>query len=245
MSQNPTLDTLLSHRSIRRFEETPLPDDHVRLAVAAGQQASTSSNVQAYSLLRVRDPERLAKLVELTGGQTKVARCGAFFVVCGDTRRHRLLAERARLPYATRFEGFLVAAIDATLFAQNLCVAFESMGYGICYIGGLRNDLGAVQRLLRFPRGVYPLFGLCVGVPAEDPSRRPRLAPEAVLFEEHYPDDESLLSQVADYDAVMREYYTSRGAAAGSWSEKIEAQFREAYRTSVAEHYREQGADLS
>ena len=25
--------------------------------------------------------------IDLTGGQTKVARCGAFFVVCGDTRR--------------------------------------------------------------------------------------------------------------------------------------------------------------
>ncbi|MGA0872255.1 MAG: NADPH-dependent oxidoreductase [Phycisphaerales bacterium] len=245
MNQNPTLDTLLSHRSIRRFEETPIPDGDVRLAVAAGQQASTSSNVQAYSLLRIRDADRLAKLVELTGGQAKVARCGAFFVVCGDTRRHRLLAERAELPYETRLEGFLVAAIDATLFAQNLCVAFESMGYGICYIGGLRNDLAAVQKLLRFPRGVYPLFGLCVGKPAEDPARRPRLAPEAVLFEEHYPDDETLLAGVRDYDASMREYYAARGAAAASWSEKIEAQFRQAYRTSVADYYRDQGADLT
>ena len=245
MSQNPTLDTLLAHRSIRRFEETPIPDEHVALAVAAGQQASTSSNVQAYSLLRIRDPERLSKLVELTGGQSKVARCGAFFAVCGDTRRHRVLAERAKLPYATRFEGFLVAAIDATLFAQNLCVAFESMGYGICYIGGLRNDLDAVQRLLRFPRGVYPLFVLCVGVPAEDPALRPRLAPDAVLFEEHYPDDETLLAHAARYDEVMREYYAARGSTGGSWSEKMEDQFRAAYRTSVAEHYREQGADFS
>lgn len=245
MSRNPTLDILLSHRSIRRFEETPVPDAHVRLAVEAGQQASTSSNVQAYSLLRIRDQSRLARLVELTGGQAKVARCGAFFVVCGDTRRHRLLAHRAGLPYEAKLEGFLVAAIDATLFAQNLCVAFESMGYGICYIGGLRNDLPAVQRLLEFPRGVYPLFGLCVGVPAEDPSRRPRLAPEAVLFEDRYPDDEALLAHAADYDAVMRAYYATRGAAAGSWSEKIEAQFREAYRTSVAEYYRSQGADFA
>ena len=240
---HPALELLLAHRSIRRFTEAPLPDEDVRSAVEAGQQASTSSNVQAYSLIRVRDRQRLERLVELTGGQTKVARCGGFFIVCGDTRRHRLLAERAGVPYATRLEGFLIAPIDATLFAQNLCVAFEGLGYGICYIGGLRNDLASVQKLMAFPRGVYPLFGLCVGVPAEDPDRRPRLEPEAVLFEEHYPDDETVLAGIARYDERMLEYYAARGVE-GSWSQRIESQFREPYRAALAEYYREQGAVL-
>jgi FMN reductase (NADPH) len=241
---SPTLDLLLQHRSIRRFKDTPIDDAHVRRAVQAGQQASTSSNVQAYSLLRVRDPKTLERLVELTGGQTKVARCGAFFVACGDTRRHRLLAARADLPYASHLEGFLVSVIDASLFAQNLCVAFESLGYGICYIGGVRNDLPAVQRLLHFPHGVYPLFGLCVGVPDEDPAPRPRLSPDAVLFEERYPDDAALLAGVDAYDDAMRGYYAARGTEGASWSQRIEAQFKAPYRTDAAAYYAAQGADL-
>jgi len=242
---NPAaLDLLLAHRSIRRFAEGEVPDEHVRLAVRAGQQASTSSNVQAYSMLRLRDPAVLERLVELTGGQAKVARCGAFFVVSGDVRRHRVLARKVGLPYQARLEGFLVAVIDASLFAQNLCVAFESMGYGICYIGGLRNDLPAVQKLLSLPEGVYPLFGLCVGIPAEDPAPRPRLAPEAVLFEERYPEDEALLASIDEYDRVMNAYYAERGSS-GTWSSKMESQFKEPYRTAVADFYRSQGADLS
>lgn len=239
-----TIETLLRHRSIRHFSPAPVAEEHVQLAVAAGQQASTSSNLQAYSLLRIRERETLEALVELTGGQAKVARCGAFFIVCGDSRRHRLLAERAGLPYDSRLEAFLVSVIDASLFAQNLCVAFESLGYGICYIGGLRNDLHAVQRLMGFPLGVYPLFGLCVGVPAEEPAARPRLPLPGVLFEERYPDDATLLQRIAEYDAATAEYYRQRGAPATDWSSRIEGYFRSASRPENAAYYRGQGAHL-
>lgn len=239
----PAIDTLLAHRSIRKFTDDPVADEHVRLAVAAGQQASTSSNVQAYSILRVREAAARDRLVELTGGQAKVARCGAFFVISGDTRRHRLLAARAGMPYRTRLEGFLVATIDASLFAQNLCVAFEALGYGVCYIGGLRNDLDGVRDLLEVPQGVYPLFGLCVGVPAENPAPRPRLASEAVLHEDRYPDEATLLADADAYDARMRGWYAERGLET-TWSERIERQFSEVHRTDVAEFYRTQGAEL-
>lgn len=249
MSHSPaaipeTIETLLQHRSIRRFSDAEVPDDHVRLAVAAGQQASTSSNLQAYALIRIRDLATRERLVELTGGQTKVARCGAFFVVCGDTRRHRLLAAEAGLPYEGRLEAFLVSVIDASLFAQNLCVTLESLGYGICYIGGLRNDLPAVQSLLAFPEGVYPLFGLCVGVPAEEPAPRPRLPASGVLFEERYPDDAEIMREIAAYDATMAAYYRERGGPDATWSSRVKGAFGSPSRPGLADYLRSQGADL-
>ena len=151
---NDTISLMMRHRSIRRYMPEPVPDHHVRQAVEAGQAASTSSAVQAYSLIQVTDPDHRQRLAELTGPQEKVARSGAFFIVCGDARRHRLFAERAGERYAARLEGFLLAVIDATLFAQNLVLAFESLGYGVCYIGGLRNQLPEVDRLLAVPEGI-------------------------------------------------------------------------------------------
>ena len=103
------------------------------------------------------------------------------------------LRVRDGAPHSARLEAFLLAVIDATLFAQNLVLAFESLGYGICYIGGLRNHIAEVDRLLGLPTGVYPLYGLCVGVAAEQPMARPRLPLEAVYFEGRYPDDETML----------------------------------------------------
>lgn len=243
---NATIETLLAHRSIRKFADEPVPESHIQDAVRAGQAASTSSAVQAYCVIRVRDDAQRRRLVTLTGNQEKVAQCGAFFVVCGDVRRHRVIAERAGREYHSRLEGFLVAVIDATLFAQNMCVALESMGYGICYIGGVRNHLPEVDALLGLPHGVYPLFGLCVGVPAEEPGPRPRLPVEAVLFDGAYPSDEELVRSLDGYDRAYESYLRERGARSPhGWSQGIAEKYLEAVRTDIGDYYLSKGADLT
>ena len=100
------LDLLGAHTSVRRFQRRPLEDSLVRRAVAAAQMASTSSHIQAYSLLRIRDTESRARLADLTGGQAQVSEAGAFFVICGEVRRHALAAERAGAPLARNLESF-------------------------------------------------------------------------------------------------------------------------------------------
>lgn len=241
---NATLALLHRHRSIRRFTDEAVPEEDLARAVAAAQMASTSSAVQAYCAIRVTDTARRARLVELTGGQTKVAACGAFLVVCGDSRRHRLVAERLGRPHEENLESFLVAVVDASLFAQNLAVALESMGYGICYIGGLRNEPKAMDELLALPHGVYPLFGLCVGRPAEGPAERPRLPLEAVLFEDRYPDDATMLETIARYDRHYAEYMRERSADATGWSERMAAKYATRERDALAGYYRSKGASL-
>ena len=238
------IELMMRHRSIRRFEDVSVPEEHIHQAIEAGQMGSTSAGIQSYCVMQITDEGSLAKLVEFTGNQTKVARCGAFFIICGDTRRHRLLAEREELPYDTRCEAFLLSVVDATIFAQNMSLAFESMGYGICYIGGLRNDLPGVQKLLRFPEGIYPLFGMCTGRPADEPLLRPRIAPKGVLFEEQYPDDQSMLEELEAFDAVMLQYFRDRGAGDRIWTQEMVDKFASPRRTDVAPLYVAQGANL-
>ncbi len=215
------------------------------MAVAAGQSASTSSAIQSYCVIRVTDPSRRRKLAELTGPQQKVAESGAFFVICGDTRRHRLISERAGQPYDTRLEAFLLAVIDATLFAQNMVLAFEALGYGICYIGGLRNNLAEVDRLLEIPMGIYPLYGLCVGVPAEEPAPRPRLPVDGVLFEDRYPDDETILGLVDEYDRTHQSYTRTGAGATRPWPTLTAEKFTEPRRADLGRFYRGKGATLT
>lgn len=232
------------HRSIRRYTDAAVPDADVRAAVEAGQAASTSSAVQSYCVIQVRGAEQRRALVELTGGQEKVAACGAFFAVCGDTRRHRLAVERTGRSYAAALEAFLLAVIDATLFAQNLVLAFESLGYGICYIGGLRNRLDDVDALLGLPEGVYPLYGLCVGVPAEEPSARPRLPLESVLMDGTYLDDETVLAHLDAYDGAYAAYQRERGARETGWSALMADKFAVPARPDLGGYYRRKGASL-
>lgn len=241
---NAILQVMRQHRSIRKFTDAPVPDGHVVEAVRAAQMASTSSNVQAYALLRVRDRASRETLVELTGGQPQVAACGAFFVVMADSRRHAVLTERAGASYTSGLEEFVVGVIDAALFAQNLCLAFESMDYGICYIGGLRNDLAAVDRLLTLPQHLFPLFGLCVGVPDQDPLVRPRLPVEAVLMDDRYLDDAAMITAVEAYDATTRDYFKARSGVDRVWSGGIAQRYIQPRRAHLAEYYASKGANL-
>ena len=241
---NETLALLARHRTVRRFRPDAVADETVRAAVTAAQMASTSSHVQGYSLVRVRDAGERQRLAELTGGQAQVAEAGAFFVVAADQRRHALAASAAGRPYAPNLETFLVAVIDASLFAQNLCVAFESLGLGICYIGGLRNRLAEVDALLELPEHVLPLFGLCVGVPDESPGQRPRLPVDAVLFDGRYPADAELEAALGAYDEIMGPEYAARGLHGRSWTGGVARKFDRPRREHLAAFYRSKGARL-
>lgn len=241
---NPVLETIASHQTIRSFTDEPVPDAVVERVVRAAQHASTSSNVQGYALLRVRDAEKRERLVELTGGQPQVARAAAFFVVCADQRRHRLAAERLGRPYEPNLETWLVAVVDASLFAQNVALGFESEGWGICFIGGLRNRLPEADALLGLPQDVLPLYGLCVGRPAEEPSARPRLPLEAVLVDETYPTDEVLWEEIERYDEAMGAYYAARGKAGWSWSDGTSRKFAAPRREHLRAFYEGKGASF-
>ena len=233
-----------AHRSIRRYLDVDVPDDVVNAAVHAAQGAATSSNVQGYSLLRVRDADTRARLAELCGDQDQVREVGAFFCVCADQRRHELLAEALDRPHVANLETFLVDTIDAALFAQNLALAFEASELGTCFIGGLRTRLPEVLTLLEIPRGVFPLFGLCVGTPAEDPGSRPRLPLSAVLHEERYPEDAVVLDQVAQYDREMAAYYEARGRPGWNWSDGLTRKLERPAREHLHDTYTGLGAVL-
>lgn len=240
--RDDVLTQMRDHRSIRKFKPAPLADELVAECVAAAQCAATSSNVQGYAVLQIKDPSVREELASLTGGQPQVAEAGAFFVLCADERRHRMLAEQHDQPYEGNLESFLIDTIDASLFAQNLCLAFEARDLGTCFIGGLRNDLPRLRELVRVPQGVFPLFGLCAGEPLEREETKPRLAPESVLFVDSFPTDEKLREQIAEYDERMASYYAARGLKGRNWSGGVARKFKQPQRPGLLAFFSEQGA---
>ena len=210
---NPTIDLLLGHRSVRRYEDRPLPEGLLERLIACGQRASTSSNLQTYSVIHVADPEEKAELAKLCGDQVQVHQSAAFLAFCADLHRCRLGGE---IQQAERFDGdyaeaLLIATVDAALVMQNVAVAAESAGLGICMIGAIRNHPKAVGRLLELPPYVYAVSGLCLGYPTEDPAAKPRLSMDAVLHRDRYIDDATHRGHLEAYDRAMVDFYTSQG----------------------------------
>lgn len=242
---NPTIETIRAHRSIRTYTNDPIPQSHIDEAMLCGQAAATSSAVQPYCVLRITDNDKRQVIADLCGPQQKVRDCPAFFIICGDLRKHMLVLDRADTPYKSSLEAFLVASIDASLFAQNFTLAFESLGYGTCYIGGIRNDLPQLDKLLNLPEGVLPFYGLCVGVPAETPSHRPRFAQHSMLFENEYPSDTQTLANIDQYDDAYKAYLEQRGAKPNTWSASIEKKFRYAAREGLGSYFESKGAKFT
>ena len=210
---NPTIEVLMGHRSIRQFEDRQMPAGLLEELVVCGQRASTSSNLQAYSVIHVADPERKVRLAKLCGDQAQIHQCSAFLVFCADLHRDQMAGE---MHNAERFDGdyveaLLIASVDAALVLQNVAVAAESHGLGICMIGAIRNHPKAIGELLALPSYVYAVSGLCIGYPAQDPDCKPRLPLEAVLHREQYLDDEAQKEYMEAYDQAMTEFYGSQG----------------------------------
>jgi nitroreductase len=217
----PSLDRFLSHRSVRHFSGQPIPESTIEGLVAAAQSAATSSNLQLWSVISVQDRDRRELLADLCGNQDQVRTCSWFFAFLADTHRIEVAAQAAGeladgLDYT---EFYTMAVIDAALAAERMVCAAESLGLGICYIGGLRNNPQAIKEVLGLPQGTFGVFGLCIGWPQEPVTAeiKPRLAQESVWFREQYREEPS----VADYDARMSEFYASQNMRTdATWSKR-------------------------
>ncbi|RXI98191.1 oxygen-insensitive NADPH nitroreductase [Anaerobacillus alkaliphilus] len=223
---NETIKLLQNHASIRAFKDEELTEEQINTIVKSAQMAPTSSFLQAYSIIGIRNQEIKEKLSVLAGNQPYVAKNGHFFVFCADFHRHTLGAELENYnePLALdSTEKFLIGAVDATLAAQNAVIAAESLGLGTVYIGGIRSNIEEVSELLELPKHVIPIVGVAVGFPDQDPGTKPRLPMENVYHQDQYQQNNEILKiQLTSYNEIISEYYNDRtnGVRKDRWTEQ-------------------------
>lgn len=240
---NATLELLMSHRSIRKFTDQTIEPELLEQLILAGQAAATSSHIQATTVIRITDREKRAALASVAGGQAYVEQAAEFLVFCADMRRPSQCCEMHGKSAANGMtEHMIIATVDVALFAQNVVIAAESNGLGICYIGALRNNPAKVTELLALPEGVYPVFGLCLGYPDQNPETKPRLPLSLVLKENTY-DDSQAPSVLTAYDEEVRDYYRTRtgGNKDTCWSQQMSDTLSKEARPHMAEFLKSQG----
>ena len=209
MPQKSLIKQMMDHQSIRKFTSQSILQEIVNTCITAGQAAASSSFVQVTSVIQVNSKETRAALALVAGGQSYVETAATFLVFCADLQRNQQICLRQEQQMPTGFtEQTLIASIDTALFAQNVLLAAQSLGLGGVFIGGLRNQPEEVTKLLNLPRHVFPIFGLCLGYPDQNPGQKPRLPLSMVLHQDHYSNDG--LSNLPSYDSQISEYYQQR-----------------------------------
>ena len=239
---NEVLACLLAHRSVRAYLPDALPPGTLELLVAAAQSASSSSNLQVWSVVAIEDPEHKRHLAELAGAQQHIAAAPLFLVWLADLSR----AERLGEARSTTLEGlpftemFITAIVDAALAAQNATVAAESLGLGTCYIGAVRNQPEQIAAALGLPPKVMAVFGLTVGYPdpAAPAAVKPRLPQSVVVHPERYSADAEPAG-LAAYDERLQRFQEAEQMKPVGWTRVVMSRLRSGASLSGRDRIRE------
>jgi len=222
-----TIEVLHKRVSVRAFKPEPVREAQVEAVLRAALRAPTSSNIQAYSVVVVRDAGSKRRLSVATGNQPHVAETPVFLAFCADlTRIERAMNRHGHSLDDNNLELGLVSTIDAALVGMSAYLAADSLGLKGVMIGGVRNDPAEVARILDLPHRVYCVFGMCLGWPSSTPDQKPRMDYHDVVHFERYRRD-GLDRALDAYDALLAEHYRQMGksTSADSWTGEINSKF--------------------
>ncbi len=183
------ITALQERRTIRQYLDKDIDDTLLNELLATAFRAPTTGNMQVYSVVVTRDPEKRAELAPAHFNQPTVTGAPVVLTFCADFNRFIKWCEQNNAqPGYDNFQSFVTAAIDALLVAQQFCTAAEVSGLGCCYLGTTTYNAPQIAQALNLPRFVIPITTLTVGYPAHQPTLVERLPLEAIVHREVYHD---------------------------------------------------------
>ena len=211
---NSIQKSLLAHRSVRQFTSEAIAPALLDELLQCGLRASNTGNMQLYSVIVTRQEPLRSELCKLHFGQC--ASAPVWLTICTDVARYHQYCRinQCDEPYGNLL-WFTSALVDASLCAQNICVAAESRGLGFCYLGTVNYNTRQIAELLNCPKGVVPVIAIAMGYPEEEPRRSERLGLDAIVHHEtyHVPTDDELAAshRVRDNDPFNRRMVEENG----------------------------------
>ena len=195
MEHNPVIDTMLNHRSVRKYKKDKPTDEMIATIVQAGQQAPFASQLYSVLLTRKRKAPFGAPL---------------WFTICVDfCRLERFMKIRGWEVKTNDLSLLFFGIQDAAYMAQNMVVAGESLGLFSCFLGAAPYMADRIAKEFKLPPRVFPLVQLVMGYPAEEFPPRPRWPLWFTLFEDKYPEFSD--EQVTEAMKAMDDGYLEQG----------------------------------
>ncbi len=180
---------IVEHRSQRSFTGELIQKDVLDRILECTSRASTTGNMQLYSIVITEDQERKMELGKCHFSQPMIEKSSMLVTFCADVNRFSKWCEqRDADPAYHNFLWFMNGSIDAILASQNFSLAAQHEGLGICYLGTTLYTAKRIIELLKLPKGVIPITTLAVGYPDQLPPLTDRLPNKAIVHYEQYED---------------------------------------------------------
>lgn len=183
------MELLNKHVSIRKFQDKVVEESILKSVIYSGTRASTTGNMQLYSIVVTKEAEMIKKQASLHFNQPTAVNAPVLLTFVADFNRfNKWCSFNEAKPGYNNFLSFMNASIDAILVAQNVSVAAESHGLGICYLGTTLYNAKEMIELLELPKHTFPVTTIALGYPAEQPALVDRLPLDAIIHSERYKD---------------------------------------------------------
>ncbi|BBM82569.1 nitroreductase family protein [Candidatus Uabimicrobium amorphum] len=180
-------EVLENHKSIREYKSTQVPEELLQKILHAGLRASSSGNMQTWSVVVTSDPKIRQSLFQAHFEQEMLLQAPLLLTFCSDFHRmRRWIKLRDAADNFDNLMSFMIGAIDATIAAQNVALAAEAEGLGICYMGTTLASCDTIAQILELPPNVVPVVGYVMGYPDESPQLRDRLPLSGLVHREKY-----------------------------------------------------------
>lgn len=218
---NQVVETMMAHRSIRKYANQPVSNENLDTIICAAQAAPSWVNGQHVTIISIQDPDRRKKMAELAGNQKHIIEAPVFLVFCADFHRIKVACEMEGLEFkaAVNPDLLLVGAVDVGIALGNAITASESLGLGTVPIGGIRRSPLEYIELLNLPEYVIPVSGLCIGYPSDIPDLVPRLPKEAIFLEEAY--KEEIQEEIEKFNQIHLEATKGRQSGGATWTQRM------------------------
>jgi nitroreductase len=201
------MELLNSHVTIRKFQDKPVDPQLLESILYSGTRASNTGNMQAYSMIVTSLEAHKARLAPLHFNQSVALQAPVLITFVADFNRFSKWCSynQARPGYAN-FHSFFTASIDALLAAQNVCVAAENRGLGICYLGTTTYNAREIIEELGLPQLTFPVTTVAVGYPDQQPGLTDRLPLKGIVHYGKYQDySEARIRELYAYKESLEE----------------------------------------
>lgn len=187
---NETIRNILQHRSIRQFKEKAVEEQHLQAVLKAACNGSTMGGMQLYSIIVTKDKEMMQKMAPLHFNQPIATNAPVILTFCADFHRFDKYCEVCNVATDAyhNLQAYQWATTDAIIAAQNACVAAESLGMGLCWLGTITYNAAQFIEILQLPKHVVPVACIAMGYPDETPELTDKLPIEAIVHQETYHD---------------------------------------------------------
>jgi nitroreductase len=166
------MDIIKGRRSVRKFEDRPVPDEALQKLFEAVQYAPSWANTQVWEIVVVRDSAVKSRLQEAMAPKNPATRAiveaPVVLAICGRSAASGYYDGKV----TTKFGDWML--FDLGIATQNICLTAHEMGLGTVIVGLFFHD--QAKEILAVPPGMELVALIPLGWPAKTPAAPKRRA---------------------------------------------------------------------